>query len=847
MIATALVMSCSVLFGQGVVSFELNPSASTISVGEEVCVDFDLKNLEYLSSLQFGFSYDETVLEFVSLESNTLPGFNSSNYFFDNAGLLSVSYEYLIGGNIVEVEVDEEPVFTVCFDALASTASTDLAISAIPMPLEIYSAGKRVKARYTSVEIEIAEVLEDDCPFDGIKLEIGEACGASGENVCIDVIADEFDGILSKQYSINYDPTVLAFTNAGDFILPNLFTDGFANPIPGFVTVSWVSNNLNEGETLEGSQKIYELCFDIIDEGAGSSTTYLSIGSTPTPIEVVSKENEFLDIWRIDGKVKINTPDCDNGQNPLGPLSFDIAEVEGFAGENVCVPIEVNGFYNLLLAEFTINYDDSALQYTGFNTLDFPNLNTSSVVMQSPGVLDINWYSNDIFEGTTVSNGTIFTELCFNILGAAGPAAINFSDNHDNTSILNNNSEVVQSDLENGLVIILDEEPSGFVLELSETCGELGEQVCVDLSGEQLVNLAGMQFSVSYDSTALNYTEVVFGALSGLEDSDFNLENPGLLNFVWLAENAIPVTVEDNEVLFSVCFEIISEEGSAVEIGTEGLELEVAVPVQLVDPTVINGSVEIGSDCEGDGTNNGGDDHLLKIDLGVESAGLGETVCLDVKAYGFNQIMSMQYAMEYNTNVLNFIGSQNYNLENLSAFNVNEPVDGVIVFGWFAEDVAAGETVPNATTIYELCFEVTGTFDYSEIKFSNNAFMEAEIVDYTLTEPDYTLDNGGVNFETLFGSDMGYGTPNEGMNLLYQNNPNPASGSTSVAFALREESIVEFNLFKENGLLIQSFSKVYEAGLNEIEIQDLNDPGVYYYTISTEYFSQGKQMIVVSH
>ena len=105
MIATALVMSCSVLFGQGVVSFELNPSASTISVGEEVCVDFDLKNLEYLSSLQFGFSYDETVLEFVSLESNTLPGFNPSNYFFDNAGLLSVSYEYLIGGNTVEVGV----------------------------------------------------------------------------------------------------------------------------------------------------------------------------------------------------------------------------------------------------------------------------------------------------------------------------------------------------------------------------------------------------------------------------------------------------------------------------------------------------------------------------------------------------------------------------------------------------------------------------------------------------------------------------------------------------------------------------------------------------------------------
>ena len=846
MIATTLVMSYSVLFGQGVVSFDLNPSASTISVGEEVCVDFELKNLDYLSSLQFGFSYDETVLELVSLESNMLPGFNSSNYFFDNAGFLSVSYEYLIDGNYVEVEVGEEPVFTVCFDALASTASTDLAISAIPMPLEIYSGGKRVKARYTSVEIEIAEVLEDDCPFDGIKLEIGEACGASGENVCVDVFADEFDGILSKQYSINYDPTVLAFTNAGDFILPNLFTVSFANPVPGFITVSWVSNNLNEGETLEGSQKIYALCFDIIDEGAGSSTTYLSIGSTPTPIEVISNSNEFLDIWRIDGKVKINTPDCDNGQNPFGPLSFDIGEVEGFAGENVCVPVEVNGFYNLTLAEFTINYDDSALQYTGFNTLDFPNLNTSSVATQSAGELDVNWYSNNNFEGTTVSNGTIFTELCFDILGDAGSSAINFSDNHDDTSILNNNSEDVPADLENGLVIILDEEPSGFVLELSETCGELGEQVCVDLSGEQLVNLAAMQFSVSYDSTALSYTEVVFGELSGLEDSDFNLESPGLLNFVWLAENAIPVTVEDDEILFSVCFEIISEEGSAVEIGTEGLELQVIVPVQLVDPTVINGSVEIGSDCEGNGTNNGGDDHLLKIDLGVASAGLGETVCLDVKVYGFNQIMTMQYAMEYNTNVLNFIGSQNYNLGNSTNFMFNEPVEGVILFSWLTGDAVAGETFPNATTIYELCFEVTGTFDYSEIKFSNNTFMEAQIIDYTLTEPDYTLDNGGVNFETLFSSDMEYGTPGNDLNKLYQNKPNPASGSTSVAFRLREESIVEFNLFKENGLLVRSFSKVFGAGLNEINIQDLNDPGVYYYTISTEYFSQGKRMIVVS-
>ena len=123
----------------------------------------------------------------------------------------------------------------------------------------------------------------------------------------------------------------LSFTNADDFLLPGLTVSNIANPYPGFITLSGISNDLIEGTSLAGSEKIYELCFAIIESSAAASTSYLSVGSTPTPVEVISSSEGEVDIWRVDGKIQINILDCENEGNPIDPVGFSLNEVEAYS------------------------------------------------------------------------------------------------------------------------------------------------------------------------------------------------------------------------------------------------------------------------------------------------------------------------------------------------------------------------------------------------------------------------------------------------------------------------------------------------------------------------------------
>lgn len=634
----------------------------------------------------------------------------------------------------------------------------------------------------------------------------------------------------------------LSFTNADDFLLPGLTVSNIANPYPGFITLSWISNDLIEGTSLAGSEKIYELCFDIIESSAAASTSYLSVGSTPTPVEVISSSEGEVDIWRVDGKIQINILDCENEGNPIDPVGFSLNEVEAYSGDNICVPVLVHEFTNIGGAQFSINYDPAILSYAEAINLNLANLAAGNIGNPSPGDITFFWFTDDLTNGTSVANGSVIFELCFDVIGEPGISPIVFSESPVASQVIDKTGEHVSALFNNGSVIVLDEDPTGFILELSETCGEIGDLVCVDLTGEQLVNLAGMQFSVSYDENALSYSEVLIGSLPGVTSTNFNLSSPNNLDFVWLAPDAIPVTLENDVVLFSVCFEIISEAGSIVEIGQEGLDLEIIVPVQVVYPEVINGSVEYGLDCD----NFGG----LTIDLSVDSAEMGEEVCLDVKVYGFDNILHMQYGIEFDTTELAFIGVSNINLEELSLASFSLPVENTVLLYWLSTElvngtpIIEGTSVPDGTTIFQLCFEVVGDFEFSEVKFSDPYYNE--IVDYTIAQVDHILDDGGVNLVSFFNTDMDLNAGNNSSNVLFQNKPNPASESTTVSFDLAEAGIVQFDLFKENGVLVKSFSNEYEAGINEIQLSYLNEPGLYFYTISGQGFSLGKRMIVVS-
>ena len=92
----------------------------------------------------------------------------------------------------------------------------------------------------------------------------------TGSLVCMDIEVQGFTDIISMQYSINFDSTVLTFNSYQNFNLPGLDPNDFGLPNAGALTVSWISDDLLNGNSVADFSSLYQVCFDVI--GAAVTT-----------------------------------------------------------------------------------------------------------------------------------------------------------------------------------------------------------------------------------------------------------------------------------------------------------------------------------------------------------------------------------------------------------------------------------------------------------------------------------------------------------------------------------------------------------------------------------------------
>jgi hypothetical protein len=80
---------------------------------------------------------------------------------------------------------------------------------------------------------------------------------------------------------------------------------------------------------------------------------------------------------------------------------------------------------------------------------------------------------------------------------------------------------------------------------------------------------------------------------------------------------------------------------------------------------------------------------------------------------------------------------------------------------------------------------------------------------------------------------------------LYQNEPNPWSGVTTVSFELPEAGWVQLTLFDVTGKAVRTIEGEYQAGHQSIQIQkkDLPAQGIFYYRLDCGNYSATKKMI----
>lgn len=295
-------------------------------------------------------------------------------------------------------------------------------------------------------------VLTDPCiipgSFNGIWVATGQPNG--------DILFSN-NGTLQTAFNMG-DPILIHFA---PITLDNFAVQGFESAQVGFppgpcvnvntgvefevvylnaVNATGIVNNYNGSECI-GRFKL-EGGYPEFDASATYTTLDISLASDPSIKGLVHntpsqwKHNAFIffsapvaglyNVTVEDGKscahtFQINMSTCD----PTDNLTFSFPDAVTPTGTDICIPVTVSNFQNILSANFSIGWDPTVLQYLGvqnanpnIGTFNTSNLNEGTSALGAIGVV---LYNQDMI-GQPIdiaSNETLF-EICFTMLAPLG-------------------------------------------------------------------------------------------------------------------------------------------------------------------------------------------------------------------------------------------------------------------------------------------------------------------------------------------------------------------------------------------------------------------------------------------
>ena len=100
---------------------------------------------------------------------------------------------------------------------------------------------------------------------------------------------------------------------------------------------------------------------------------------------------------------------------------------------------------------------------------------------------------------------------------------------------------------------------------------------------------------------------------------------------------------------------------------------------------------------------------VLTLTINDLAVAKNEEVCVAVSAKGFEQILTMQYSMNWNPKMLKFKSFKNFGLGGLDARNFGQHLldNGILTFSWYDQQLR-GTTKDDGFVLYEMCFDAIG-------------------------------------------------------------------------------------------------------------------------------------------
>ena len=227
----------------------------------------------------------------------------------------------------------------------------------------------------------------------------------------------------------------------------------------------------------------------------------------------------------------------------------------------------------------------------------------------------------------------------------------------------------------------------------------------------------------------------------------------------------------------------------------------------------------------------------------------GEVFSVDVKVDGFVDIVSCQFAVFWNPQVLQYIGVNNHQLPDVNGDNLNamDANLGKIRFNWYdPSPMVTGVTLDSDKAIFSLQFKAIGGPAMSSmveigadeaIPIFPLEFVDADGVEVTanVLSGRVTIDGVNASKESVT-QDF----------TLFQNNPNPFRTETNISFNLNQKSFAQLSIHDHAGKVVFERSADFATGLHTIQVNRnlFSSAGSYFFTLKTENATATRQLVV---
>jgi hypothetical protein len=353
-------------------------------------------------------------------------------------------------------------------------------------------------------------------------------------------------------------------------------------------------------------------------------------------------------------------------------LNIAIKDTTVAKGAAFCSSVTVTNFTSLIGFQLALNYNPQKLTYSkvqGFNPAVSGLSGAFNNVVAPDGKsakLNMAWF-DDQLKGITIPAASTLFQVCFTAVNADAQDTINVN----NIEIINLSEAVVPSTV-NTPVIIIGAGGTGtgggtggggstgggstgggstgnvgnFILDIEDKTVAKGESFCLNVNTQNFTKIAGMEFTMNYNSSLLTFTSLRNFQVPGLDTVQFGMPgrgtNPlGKIKCSWFDNEAKGVTLADNISIFQVCFAARQTDG------TTNITFDaIAEIIDSSNKEVVfegrQGQITVGAGGATTSDN-------FKVLVGNASVGFGSEVCVPVTVEGFKDIIGLQFTMNYDS------------------------------------------------------------------------------------------------------------------------------------------------------------------------------------------------------